>query len=484
MIVAIATGRALSLLSVTRLRAAGFEMVWGGDSRVLRAARGSTVEVVAELRNRSGEDARGVSLRAIASSMLAAKVEPDTVDLPASSRVFVRVLVRGRRVGHWGVHGLALEVRAIRGGGAGLYEVPLLFANPLGVEVLPRPLARLIDSPAGGRSRRHADAGRAVRSAGDGDELRELRDHGFGDAFKRIAWRASARRGKLLVREFEQERRDLVWLVVAASVELWAGEPGEAPLDAIVDDVSSVAARHLARGDRVGLVLAAARPRAWLSPAAGPAQALKIARALASAAEVLDVDRSGLDEDEIASRVAEHARPLDPAAFGELGARDLDALAERAEALRSRAPFAPDKPLAMTPRDARLRHYLSSFGVEAPPRPEGEGARTAETIAAALGRLAREREKAGLVQIWAPPPGRSATLPPALQRLRRQRTDVRWSLAAAAPPAREAPPETVREAVDAAIGARERLAVVRGTQALRRRGVRVVRTGRMSGDSE
>ena len=62
-----------------------------------------------------------------------------------------------------------------------------------------------------------ADAGRPGPLSGDGYELRELRDHQPGDPFKRIAWKASARHGTLLVRDHEREERDVVWLLLDAS---------------------------------------------------------------------------------------------------------------------------------------------------------------------------------------------------------------------------------------------------------------------------
>ena len=181
-VLAVAVGRALAFVAVSRLRAAGFEMVWNTPKRVVRTTRGGAVEFDAELRNRSTDDVRGVQIRVIASSMLEVSVEPDTVDLPAQSRLQVRVKVRGKRVGRWGVHGMALEVRGTPGGGEGLYEVPLMFANPFGVEVYPRPLVAYVDSPIGGRARRASETGRPAAIAGEGDELRELRDHVPGGA--------------------------------------------------------------------------------------------------------------------------------------------------------------------------------------------------------------------------------------------------------------------------------------------------------------
>lgn len=479
MILAVAVGRALALVAVTRLRAAGFEMVWANAMRVHRAPRGGTVRLSAELRNRGSDGVRGVALRAIASSMLDVSVEPAVIDLPAGARARIDVVVATKRVGRWGVHGIALEVRGTPLGGEGLYEVPLVFANPLGIEVSPAPLVALVESPRGGRARRGSELGRPQNRAGDGDELRELREHVAGDPFRRIAWKASARRGKLVVREMEREERDVVWLVIDASVELWAGETGSAPLDRACDDVAAFAAQHLRRGDSVGAVVAASRLRSWIAPDSGPAHAAIVASALVSAASAIDADRSELDEVDVAQRVAEHARPLDARGLADLPKGDLDALARRADRLRTRAPFAPRVPFAHSPREQMLRHYLAAFGVESPPRTTGEREKSDATIAHTLARIAADKPRASIVHVWAPAPAAVEPLAKAIAKLRSRRIEVRWTV----PPLdaglggdrdRRNPSADV---VDEAVAARARATRVRGERLLRRLGVRVVVRG-------
>src|SRR5262249_54377151 len=346
------------------------------------------------------------NVRPVASSMLEVSVEPTVLDLPAASKVRFQVRVKARRVGRWGVHGIALEVRGTPLGGEGLYEVPLMFANPHGIEVVPKPLFTMLQTARGGRARLGAEAGRPAPLPGEGEQLKELREHVPGDPFKRIAWKASARRGQLLVREMERQERDIAWLVIDASVELWAGDDGRAPLDIAVDELGGVAARHLARGDRVGLVVFASRVRTWLAPDSGPLQATRIVAALASTASAVDSDRCELDEVELAARVAEHLRPLDPRGLADVPRGNLDSLATRAEAMRVRAPFAPRLPHAATPREQRLRHYLAAFGIEVPPRVDGEREKAEAQLASLLEKIAREkRKKPSIVHVWAPPPG-------------------------------------------------------------------------------
>jgi uncharacterized protein (DUF58 family) len=338
----------------------------------------------------------------------------------------------------------------------------------------------MVKAPRGGRARRASVVGRPSNVAGEGDELRELREHVPGDPFRRIAWKASARRGQLLVREMEREERDVVWLVLDASVELWAGSEGRAPLDEGVDEIAAIAARHLARGDHVGLVVTASRLRTWIPPASGAAHAARIGSALASAASMVDADRCELDEVDVAQRVAEHLRPLDPRGLTDIAKGDLDALTKRADALRARAPFAPRLPFGRSPREQSLRQYLAAFGVEVPPRVDGEREKTEAALAQILERLATEKPRPSVVLVWAPPPTKASALAKPIGRLRSAHVEVRWSL----PPFERSVGKedtaagrraiTVPEAVDDAVRARARASRVRGERILRRLGVRAV----------
>lgn len=428
MVLAVALGRVLAHATVARIRSSGFEMVWTTTRRVSRTARGGEIILEAELRNRGSDDARAVNVRPIVSSMLSAEVSPSAIELPAGSRVRLDIHIKTKRVGRWGVHGVALEVRGTPAGGEGLYEVPLLFANPHGIEVLPPRLFAAIQSPRGGRSRSLSVRGRAGNARGESDEFRELRDHVPGDPFKRIAWKASARRRKLVVRDMEREERDVVWIVLDASVELWAGEPGTAPLDTMTDTAGALATRYLTRGDLVGMAVVASRVRSWVTAEEGAAHLGKIAAALASAANMADADRSELDEQEVAMRVAEHARPLDPGGLADVSRGNLDALAQKADSLRSRAPFVPRPPYAKTSREQRLRHYCAAFGIELPPRLEGERDATDHALGATLEKILLERPAPSVIHVLAQAPVPGGATERAIQKLKRKRVEVLFTL--------------------------------------------------------
>ena len=480
LLIAVVLGRALSLLAVTRLREAGFEMAWTDEGpRVLTVARGERAVLLIELKNRSKDSARAVGIRAVASSLLDVEVVPEDVDLPPGCVVTLEVRIRGKRTGRWGIHGIALELRAMPLGGEGLFEAPLVFSSPFGVDVQPERLRAMVQSPRGGRSGRMTESGRSARARGEGDELRELRDHVASDPWKKIAWRASARKNRLIVREMERQERDVVWLVVDVSVEGWAGEPGTAPLDRAVEEVAAVAARHLSRGDRVGLIAFASRPRAWIPLGKGPSQAATIATALAGCSTMVDVDRSGLDEHEVAQRVAEHLRPLSREEPWPRRGGDLERLVNLAESMRPRAPFAARVPYAHSPRDRALRHYMACFGMEGPPAPEGERPKAEGELGRMLTKLSMERPRPTLVSIWAPAPSTRGVVAHAVRTLKAKRVEVRWALLDVEPSIRSLAKgdETkdtraaVAASVDEAVRVRVRAEKARSMRALRMLGV-------------
>jgi len=490
MLVAVAIARAVTLVSVSRIRAAGFEMLWVGTKRMVRTGRGGVVQLEAEVRNRDTLAARYVKLRALHSPNIEVEIEPAEGEVTACGRLHVKVSIKTPRVGQHGVHGLALEVH----GAPGMFEVPLTFANPYGIEVLPRPFAAYLMQPRGGRSHLIAPAGRPGRARGDGSELRELREHVPGDPFRRIAWKASARRGKLMVREFEREERDVLWIVLDVSVELWAGPPGRAPLDLAIDEAAALATRHLSRGDRVGLAIVASTRRVFMVPDAGPGHGAKIAHALVVGSKTYDADRSDLDELDVAVRVLEHLRPLDPRGLADVRRGDLDKLAIRADAMRGKAPFSARAPEARTLRERTLRRYLACYGIESPPRTEPERAATSQTLPHVLKKIAQTKPRPSMVHILAAPPdmGQQKPLVEAVRRLTRARALITWSSPQFEPglrPPWPGPPapksddepipapafdEIAPDAADA-VRIRSRVAQLEAEDGLRRLGVRVVR---------
>jgi uncharacterized protein (DUF58 family) len=475
LVLGLSVARALTRLGVSRARAAGLEMLWRGEARRLTVARGTDVVLHAELRNRHDAPVRFRGLRAVAAPELSIHVTPEADEVPAHTRLRVTLVVKGLRVGRHGIHGLSLEVES----GPSLFEVPLTFANPFGIEVMPAPYAVLVRSARGGRSRQQANEGRPGRLRGEGGELRELREHQSGDPFRRIAWKASARRGVLLVREYEKDERDVVWLILDAAVDHWAGPPGESALDRAIDEVASVALRHGRAGDRVGLAVVGTRTLCFEKPERGIIHATRLVEKLMHVTGCMDADRSGLDEAELSLRVIEHMRPLDPALSTHVRASELDRVARRAEKLQKRAPFADVITQAPTPRERSLRRYLAAFGISSPARVDPERVRVDVELVRLLERLRQQRVRPSLIYMWSDAPDEATR--PALARAlaERKRRGLNWKWVLLKPSLGNTSDDTPKaRAVRDAFVLRQKLLSERSERTLSRLGIRLERLPR------
>lgn len=125
---------------------------------------------------------------------------------------------------------------------------------------LPSRLARL----------RELDGRSAVRIRGAGTEFDSLREYVIGDDTRSIDWRATARRGDVVVRTWRPER-DRHVLIVLDTGRTSAGRVGDAPrLDSAMDAALLVAALAGRAGDRVDLLAYDRRVRVAVEkPSAG-----------------------------------------------------------------------------------------------------------------------------------------------------------------------------------------------------------------------
>ena len=116
-----------------------------------------------------------------------------------------------------------------------------------------------------------------ARAKGDGIEFSEIRPFVPGDRVRRINWRASARRGELVVNELHPERNADVILLLDTFSEARTAERGT--LDLMVRAAAALAAEYLARKDRVGVVAFGGIVN-WLLPATGVSQLYRIVDSL------------------------------------------------------------------------------------------------------------------------------------------------------------------------------------------------------------
>ena len=116
-----------------------------------------------------------------------------------------------------------------------------------------------------------------ARQKGDGMEFADLREFAPGDRVRSINWRASARRGDLVVNERHPERNADVILFLDTFADARAG--GRSTLDMAVRATATLAALYLERRDRVGLVSFGGVLR-WLTVGMGATQRYRIVDAL------------------------------------------------------------------------------------------------------------------------------------------------------------------------------------------------------------
>jgi uncharacterized protein (DUF58 family) len=120
-----------------------------------------------------------------------------------------------------------------------------------------------------------------MRRPGSGSELLDLRDYRPGDPPKMIAWKPSARKDKLITKEFETEIPIRVTLFIDASQSVRLGQPGSNALARMVEIGSATAQAALANRDPVGLILFDESDSNYLPPARGQRHLIDLLRRLA-----------------------------------------------------------------------------------------------------------------------------------------------------------------------------------------------------------
>ncbi|RMG19529.1 MAG: DUF58 domain-containing protein, partial [Deltaproteobacteria bacterium] len=121
----------------------------------------------------------------------------------------------------------------------------------------------------------------------EGREFDSLREYRSGDDFRRIDWKATARRGHPVVRDFRPEQNQDVILMIDCGRHMRPRVGRATRLDLAVDTALCLARTALERGDHVGLVVFSHRLEAWLPPDKGREQLLRVVEMLYAAEPTL-----------------------------------------------------------------------------------------------------------------------------------------------------------------------------------------------------
>ena len=225
---------------------------------------------------------------------------PHKIDLPnGERRRLVTHLVPTRRGDR---HAYRVTIRSIGplgfAGRQGSHQVPwtVRALPPFNSRKhLPSRLARL----------RELDGRTALLVRGQGTEFDSLRDYVPGDDVRSIDWRATARRGNVVLRTWRPERDRQVAIVIDSG-RMSAGRVGDAPrLDHAMDAALLLAALATRAGDRVSLLACDSEVRADVRRPAPEDVLPSFVNALAN----VDAELVQTDFRVVVSQVLERLRP-------------------------------------------------------------------------------------------------------------------------------------------------------------------------------
>jgi len=121
---------------------------------------------------------------------------------------------------------------------------------------------------------------RPARRRGGGTEFEALRPYYQGDDVRRMDWKATAKRGRPIVREYREERSQRVVLVLDSGRRMLARVGGQAKFDHALHAALGVAHVAEAYGDRVGCMAYAEQVVKLLPPERSPGAARRLAHLL------------------------------------------------------------------------------------------------------------------------------------------------------------------------------------------------------------
>jgi uncharacterized protein (DUF58 family) len=134
-----------------------------------------------------------------------------------------------------------------------------------------------------------------MRMAGEGTEFESLREYQEGDSYRDIDWKATARRGRPVVRSFEVERSQTLVIAIDAGRLMTPRVGALAKLDRAINAALMLAYLGTERDDLVGLLVFGRDVERYLPPRKGHRQFLAILEALYSVegrVEEPDYDRA------------------------------------------------------------------------------------------------------------------------------------------------------------------------------------------------
>lgn len=239
---------------------------------------GEEVQIEVELRN----EGRALAEVLLAESLPSPRLEvvegelSRVVHLRPGERARLEYRVRAQR-GRFRFEALTVRVADV----LGLNCLELRVPAPGELLVTPR-FEELRDITIAPRRTRVYSGVVKARIGGTGVEFFGTREYHYGDEFRWIDWNATARLGRLITAEFEQERVADVGLILDARARANVVVDGDSLFEYSVQAAASLARYFIKEGNRVGLLIYG-RYLDWTYPGYGRVQLMKLLEALTRA---------------------------------------------------------------------------------------------------------------------------------------------------------------------------------------------------------
>ena len=236
-----------------------------------RALEGDELEAIVTVSSETGVDRLEVGLTLPRGLELAGSRNPVALHLAPGEERELPIRLRCRR---WSAVELG-EILVRARGVIGLVRYEGHIERRRSLKIYPRPERLLqIVSPAQTQATTGSEVARLRAS---GLEFADTRPFVTGDQLRSVNWRATARRGVLVVNERHPERNADVVIFLDSFAE--ARESDEGTLEHAVRVAATLSSRFLERRDRVGLVTFGGVLR-WLEPGSGLVQRYRLVDAL------------------------------------------------------------------------------------------------------------------------------------------------------------------------------------------------------------
>jgi len=204
-------------------------------------------------------------VREVRPDLLGGLQKPRALVVPPRSHIADTVPVVPRRRGRERAGGLVVDSTGPLGLGVRRVRVDL----PWDAGVYPPLVAVRLRASLAQAMRRREQGARPLRQLGEGRLFESLREWVPGDDLRHIDWKATARRRKVITRQYEVERRQQVMLVLDLGRLMTEEAAGVARLDHVVQAALELAYAAAQQDDNVGIMTFAADVQHFVAPQRG-----------------------------------------------------------------------------------------------------------------------------------------------------------------------------------------------------------------------